>query len=195
MRVCAGTMVAGLVIRCVLVFMHAGAFQSRPLVYMLTPCRLDGLVVGALIAMKIREPGGYDALRRQIRVPALVSAALLCALALLQLEAGAPAMARSPILETVGYPALAIAFGGLLVASLGPWRQIMSTRLLRWLGLYSYGLYVLHPFVIRIFRERSPLVFGTWGFAIAATAASLAIAWLSYQLYERHWLALKNRLT
>ena len=194
-RVCTSTMVVGLAIRCVLVFMHAGAFQSRPLVYMLTPCRLDGLVVGALIAMKVREPGGYNALRRRIRVPALVSAALLCALALLQLEDGAPAMARSPILETVGYPALAIAFGGLLVASLGPCRQIMSSPLLRWLGLYSYGLYVLHPFVIRAFRERSPLVFGSWEFAIATTATSVAIAWLSYQLYERHWLALKNRLT
>ena len=194
-RVCAGTMVAGFVLRCVLVFMHAGAYESRPLVYMLTPCRLDGLVVGALIAMQIREPGGYAALCRRIRLPALISAALLCALALLQLEDGAPAMARSPIVETVGYPALAIAFGGFLVASLGPWRQIMSSRVLRCLGLYSYGLYVLHPFVIRAFRERSPLVFGTWGFALAATATSLAIAWLSYQLYERHWLALKSRLT
>jgi peptidoglycan/LPS O-acetylase OafA/YrhL len=194
-RVCLGTLVAGLVIRSVLVFTHADAYASRPLVYMLTPCRLDGLVVGSLIAMKVRDPGGYADLWRRIRVPALVCATFLCANALLQMEFGAPAMARSPIVETVGYPALAIAFGGLLVASLGPWRQVMSARPLRWLGVYSYGIYVLHPFAVDALRQWSHLVLGTWAFAIAATAASLAIAWLSYQLYERHWLALKRRWT
>ena len=71
----------------------------------------------------------------------------------------------------------------------------MSNGVLRWLGVYSYGLYVLHPFVVRAFRQRSTLVLGTWQFAVAATVSSLVIAWLSYQLYERHWLALKNRLT
>jgi peptidoglycan/LPS O-acetylase OafA/YrhL len=96
-------------------------------------------------------------------------------------------------MHIVGYPALATAFGGLLLAAMGPWRTVFALAPLRWLGVYSYGIYVFHPFVVRAFRQRSTLAFGGWAFAAAAVAVSLAVAWLSYQLYEKHWLALKRR--
>ncbi len=193
MRTCIVAIGIGLVVRCALVLAHPDAWRDSISVYVLTPCRLDGLVVGSLLGIGIRDPDGYNGIARRVRLPAIACAAFLGAVCVWQISKGVAPLSRTPIVETIGYTALAIAFGGLLVAALGPLRQPFSAWPLRWLGIYSYGIYVIHPFVIRALRQRTTLTFGSWQFAAAATICSLAAAWLSYQLYERHWLALKRR--
>ncbi len=193
-RLCGAAIFSGLVIRVALLVLHAPGSDSILFIYVLTPCRLDGLAVGALVAMAIRGPGGRLALARRIRLPAFISLLFVAAIAIILGIQGTEPTFRSPIVETLGYPALAVAFGGLLVAALGPLRSFFSSWPLRWLGIHSYGLYLLHPFVVRAFRQGSSLTFGSWEFALAAATCSLFVAWLSYNLYERHWLALKGRL-
>ena len=72
------------------------------------------------------------------------------------------------------------------------------------LGRYSYGLYVVHYFVHEAAGGRcwrrwpaGAAALATRGgvlaYAAAATALSLGLAWLSWHLFERRFLALKSR--
>ena len=79
-----------------------------------------------------------------------------------------------------------------------------NSRLLRFFGKYSYGLYVFHypliPVLILFFpMERITACFGSVflgkiAYIAAAIAASLVLAMLSWHLYEKHFLKLKDVL-
>ncbi len=55
-RLCGAAIFSGLVIRVALLVLHAPGSDSILFIYVLTPCRLDGLAVGALVAMAIAAP-------------------------------------------------------------------------------------------------------------------------------------------
>jgi peptidoglycan/LPS O-acetylase OafA/YrhL len=71
------------------------------------------------------------------------------------------------------------------------------------LGTYSYGLYVYHHFIsYYLIANRTDLELARWlgshlaAVALQATlgvAASLAVAYLSYELFEKRFLRLKRR--
>jgi peptidoglycan/LPS O-acetylase OafA/YrhL len=81
---------------------------------------------------------------------------------------------------------------------------MLSAGWLRAFGKYSYGLYLIHPPVMRAVREYvfDPLAFEKFGLAAwnaqllfyaAATAPAFALAWLSWQWFEAPILRLKAR--
>ncbi len=80
--------------------------------------------------------------------------------------------------------------------------KFFSGAFLRWMGKYSYGIYVyhhaLHAVWIRFIWETivKPLVGGGWAgtilYTLIATAASLGLAYLSWHLFEARILALKR---
>jgi peptidoglycan/LPS O-acetylase OafA/YrhL len=79
----------------------------------------------------------------------------------------------------------------------------LSSPVLRFFGKYSYGLYVLHPMVYAGVRRcwgdhglpaiAGSLLPGRIAFAAAAMSASVIAALLSWHLWEKHWLRLKER--
>ena len=98
---------------------------------------------------------------------------------------------------------VALASGALLAWSLraGMFSQLCSTRLLRFFGKYSYGLYVLHmtflPLLTRVIRPSLLNLTGSKAIAVLGSAAlviaiSSAAAWLSFHLYEKRFLRLKR---
>ena len=109
-------------------------------------------------------------------------------------------------MQTAGYTALALGYAGIVtLAAVGPadsWlARFFRCSALRTLGRYSYALYLFHVPVRRFIRdEYFPVAsFPTWLgsplpgqllFYVAATAPALALAWISWHLYERQWLAL-----
>jgi peptidoglycan/LPS O-acetylase OafA/YrhL len=103
---------------------------------------------------------------------------------------------------------IALSFGALLVASLVAPRTSFPGRLLqsgamRFLGKYSYGLYVFHGVIAFALQERRVLdaltaKLGSSLLAlivqtVAGAGASLLVAVASYELFEKHFLRLKDR--
>jgi peptidoglycan/LPS O-acetylase OafA/YrhL len=106
-----------------------------------------------------------------------------------------------PVMWIFAYPLVATATAaGLLVGmGRGPVRYFLSLRPLRWFGKYSFGLYVWHPIIGMILLHSqvsyvSPTS-GKWAVLLAASAAlvlDLLVAWLSFNLWEKHFLDLKR---
>ncbi len=172
--------------------------------FRVTPGRLDGLALGAALAVLFRTAGARAWLARAW--PWAVGLGATGFLAL-----GAPLgfdMHRAP-LELWSHTLLAVAFGGLLAgavlsdAAAGPLARRLSAAPLRALGRVSYGLYVWHYFIhygcVRALRTHPATAAllatraGYLAYAAAGVAASVAVAWASFHLLERRFLALKDR--
>lgn len=173
--------------------------------FRVTPGRVDELALGALLAVLFRAPAARAALARWWPLAAALGAAGFVAL-------GGPRGfdMHDPSLEVFGHTLLAVGFGGLLAGAVAtggtrhPLARLLGTRPLVALGRYSYGLYVVHYLVhvgaLQALRARpwgAALLAGRAGYlayAAAGIAASLALAWGSFHLVERRFLALKDRL-
>jgi len=172
--------------------------------YVLTPARLDTLAVGGLVALLATHEAGLAHLRRWAG-----KAAGLAAIGLALVVVGRQGLeAEDPIVQVVGYPLLAVFFGALLAwivtrpaASLPS--RLFASRVLTIFGRYSYGLYVFHhPLVF--FLQRQGMLVHSWprifglelpsqvAFIFFATGLTLALALVSWHLWERRFLNLKR---
>jgi peptidoglycan/LPS O-acetylase OafA/YrhL len=172
--------------------------------YVLTPFRLDGLALGAFLAVTARQPGGLDRLVRALPAVAITSSALLV------VTFGWTRLVSRDSMELV-LPVRAAIIQVLLAcllvwALLAPERSSVSrffrSRWLIFLGTYSYGLYVYHHFISyylvvnRTERDLAALL-GSHSAAIAlqaslGVAVSVAIAYISYEFFEKRFLGLKR---
>jgi peptidoglycan/LPS O-acetylase OafA/YrhL len=172
--------------------------------YRVTPGRVDQLALGALLAVLFRSVAGRAWLNRWWRP---VAAAGALAFVALGLPLGPFDMHRAPM-EIWSHTLLGLAYGGLLAGAVagegsgGGLQRFLGAAPLQVLGRYSYGLYVVHYFVheaaVAALRGWPPgaAVLSTRGgvmaYAGAATAVSLALAWLSWHLFEKRFLTLKS---
>jgi len=165
--------------------------------YFPTPCRLDGLAIGALVAILSRDTGGLVRLSGMARWAA---GAAIAGLGVLILARGGLSFADKPT----------VVFGPLLVSLLaasaissvtGPtpatWLvSVLRNDFLRMSGKYSYGLYLFHGLLLK------PLVIlmppdglsklGNLGFICVFALSSYGAAFASWHLFEKHWLKLKT---
>jgi peptidoglycan/LPS O-acetylase OafA/YrhL len=171
--------------------------------YVLTPFRLDGLCLGGFLAAWGRGPGGVPSLGRLARPLAL--GALATMLVTFGISRIVPSLQLA--FHEVRVTMFDVLFGALIVRSLtAPPGTFVAwffrSRWMRWLGVYSYGLYVFHHFIAFYFvRHQTEFVVTRWVGshtlavvlqAAVGTAASLVIALASYTLFESRFLALKR---
>ncbi len=189
-------------------FVTLGA--DRLWAYVLTPCRMDGLAIGCLVAIVLRDGSGTGVIgraRELVRGARVLSTvAGLTILAIIAYHRttgflGGPGQA-------VGHTVIAALFAGLLVMTLASPRagwltRFFTQRWLRTLGKYSYALYLFHMVIHRLVREyvygledfhtlmgsRLP---GQLVFYAICTSLSLAAAWVSWHVLEKHFLRLKR---
>lgn len=170
-----------------------------------TICRADSLMLGGALAMLYRS-GRWDYVR--VLAPwGFLFAVVSVAGSILLLQ---PFFDRHSLLsamwaEGLRFSVLAVGFASLIAWSLCPGsicEWIFQLRWMRFFGKYSYGIYVLHVFVLSAIslRLRTYLLGITHSkfFAVAAAgvtslALSVIVAYLSYHLYERPFLRLKRR--
>lgn len=170
----------------------------------LTPFKLDGLALGAFLAVMVRQPGGWAWLTGGLPRIAAVAGGLLA------MTFVWTAFVSRNELELVGairgglYQTL---LACLLVYVLAAAKDTMTSRFfcsrsMVLLGTYSYGLYVYHHFISYYLIANNTEMelaarLGSHWLAVALQAslgilASLVLAYLSYEFFEKRFLNLKH---
>lgn len=162
----------------------------------LTFCQLDSLAVGAALSVFIREGTGLERLRRPANVAAGATALFVIT------ENVFPQVAASNWRLAASGTFWSAAFGAMLVAALGGYGRSAArwfeARALRFLGKYSYGIYVFHwpigRLVATLFPSsaKSSSVMTAVAFMCLAMGASIGAAYVSWHLFEKHFLRLKR---
>jgi peptidoglycan/LPS O-acetylase OafA/YrhL len=195
---------AALLLRIVL-YVHGAAPLT---IFMSTPCRMDTLLLGGCVALIIRGDSQWIP-RRWMLPMAFVCAAVIAGWTLLHVHRD---VRNAFFGATFGYTVIALGCVAMLIATLdesSPAHLFFRWGILRSLGKYSYGIYVLHILIAH--------VFGTWmerllgasmrnfltpvlhshvlavlvEFGLNCGVVFLA-AYCSYHLYEVHFLRLKR---
>jgi peptidoglycan/LPS O-acetylase OafA/YrhL len=174
-------------------FVHAGVLF-----------RADSLLLGGALALLYRSTAWERVLK--IAPIGFLAAACLIVLSILYLT---PRLQPNPLAtalwqEGLRYSLLALGFACLIAWSLRPAsivQFVFQRNWLRFLGKYSYGLYVLHIFVLAavqpilrewLFHVAHSKMIAAAGSAILGLLLAVLAAYLSYHLYERPFLRLKH---
>jgi peptidoglycan/LPS O-acetylase OafA/YrhL len=210
---CAALAIGGAALRTALLM--AGVSQVSVFVLPVThvePLALGGLIAASLPGPLVAPNGLAGAVERaamrlgSTRRAWWIAGALATTAILLALTAAA----HSPLapLLNIGLPLVALGSAAVVAAAAvaephtavgrglgGPARV---SRALRWLGVVSYGLYVLHYPIFHVadvlaaragLDDSGPSMLAARALALAA---SLVAAWASWHLWEKRWLALKR---
>jgi len=204
MILCAALVVGALAVRIVLVAPISASFASVAAANILLPARVDTLALGALLALALR--GGSELARYRPHAY-LAAAGALALLAILFITRGG-LLVFDRYVQTIGYSALALLFTAVLLLVLtsrpgAALHRIFTHPTLRFLGRYSYAIYVFHPLVAvelaaQLYRwDDVRTVFGSQIpmniiFSLGCTAISVTAAWFSWHLFEKQVLKLKR---
>jgi peptidoglycan/LPS O-acetylase OafA/YrhL len=169
-----------------------------------TVTRMDSLLCGAVGALLCRDPMALPALRKwspRIFVVMIVAFAVGALLFLVRPDASLY------FIETIGFSLLALGFASLVVHAAASGgapiavQRVFRNGTLTAFGKYSYGIYVFHVPVLMTcdaliyWRLPVSLAHNPW-FSIAyvglLATTSFVIAKVSYEYFERRFLALKR---
>jgi peptidoglycan/LPS O-acetylase OafA/YrhL len=201
MRLCLVLMAASLALRVgLLAFGVIGPGRDWNWIYMELPTHLDGLVLGSWLALATRH-WSTPVLLRHTRWPFWLAIAVLAGI----LVQARTADYATDAMSSVGFTAIAVIFAGLLLRCFVPGSaatRFFDTAFLRFLGRYSYGIYVYH----RLFNPlMTPVLYwlearlhsraaGSLVYLALWFTSSIGVAVFSYRFFESPFLRLKDRL-
>jgi peptidoglycan/LPS O-acetylase OafA/YrhL len=197
--VCLYLSMIALVVRGIMVFSGASSWT----VYAATTSRLDALALGGAGACLLRIPAARAWLASRL------TAVNLAALALFVV--GVP-ITRAYDTDTIqcqifGYTLLAFCCAILVTTAAADGEQASPTilgRILGWAplrscGKYSYAIYIFHQLIHKLWGEpwmvttfgSSPPAHAVYLYSVTIGLVSFGAAYLSYQLLEKYFLALR----
>ena len=209
MWTCVSVAVASILLRLAIV-----ASGARPIcgVSFFTPCRVDGLIAGSSLAPHRANHSDWERVRPWAGPTAWGIAAVLLAIALAQGHFTPDAdPIRMPlaaidgsVVVTLGLALLAVFFTATIILAFSAaegskLRQFLESHWLRAVGKYSYAIYVFHALILSITVQTFSLasvlpLYAAKSLVVAwVLATSFLVAWLSYHVYEKHFLRLKGR--
>ena len=179
----------------------SGRGVSPWFLYSFTACRADALLLGGSLALLFRsdKPPVAAAVRRYAPWCGLLAFAAVLAVSF---RADGLDWYGDARLHTYGFTLLAIAACGLLATTQGDAPRVLSQPWLRFLGKYSYGLYVLHRlftaslihalhhWLLPFLRSDSVSGMAAW---VLAWAFTLGLTMASFRWFESPFLRLKHR--
>ena len=197
-QLCLWTIVFALVMR--VLFWWAGVAEEGNFA---TVTKMDTLAIGGYLACLQRGAGNVarPGLRGRGPVVAFVVGAV-AALAV-ALWGGSFFRPTNRHIFLFGLFPIAVLFGATLGLTLAaraasPWIRFLRTRPMIAIGKVSYGIYIVHWPLVLALQPIWPVPGGFWvrqgTFLVAITLGSYLLAALSYYLYERRFLDLKDRL-
>lgn len=156
--------------------------------FLLMPCRADGLLIGILLALIVRDTNLFQSISRY-------RSTVFGALALTALGMAA-LLLRADLFSVFTFTVVSAFFGLLVLASLLLSETTILNRALtyaplRWIGLISYGLYLYHEAVALILHHvllgKAPNIATAAGFTVMliSLGASVGVAALSFYGFER----------
>lgn len=169
--------------------------------YRLTFMRLDGLALGSLVAVAYAAGDKHWSLTVQLARLAWLPLFGLLVFIFFNVSAFYPS---SSFVLVVGHSLLSLFFSSVLVLAIGSrnraFNQFLTMPWLTQMGLYSYGIYVVHwPLLLVAQAAGVPTRMGV-GSSIAATTlflslgilSSVALGAVTYHGYEKHFLKLRK---
>lgn len=198
---CGGVIVISPLVRLVSGLSGASWLQ----VYLATPCRMDGIAAGSLLAALLRLPECRP--ERLLRVARIVATAAACGLILLY--PGKFLYGMKAVGLVAGFSLTSLLFAAvmllLLFAPAGDRAAgVFGGRWLGFFGKYSYAIYLTHMPVRDIMRRllfTDAQLSGLHGLSllgrqvlyfVIGIGGPVALACLSWHLYEKQWLKLKR---
>jgi len=185
-----------LVLRIVLASMGL----SNMSIYHVTFCRIDAFAIGSLIAVLYRTKDGLQPFVVISKIVAIVCFFLILGLFVIGRDI--------QLVVMLSFSVFSLLFGSFLLLAVAGKEDNNIVQFLRWpflrfFGKYSYGLYVFHLPISRFLRKNValfkelPTVFGSYipaqiMYIAFASAITLIVSVLSWNLYEKHFLKLKN---
>jgi peptidoglycan/LPS O-acetylase OafA/YrhL len=171
--------------------------------YLITPCRVDGLAMGGLLALLVRTDVHVERVRRWAWT--FGGVALLALVAVSFRRGGFNHYGRT--MNLAGFTFLAICFASIVALLISarpnsPARRLLEHPALISIGRYSFAMYVLHFIFMRPFLYYfAPAAMGRWlhslnagifVYAMASAVTTYLLAFASWRLFEKHFLRLKR---
>lgn len=190
---CGAGLVLALPLRIYMVHLYAGDFTAMAL----TSSRVDGLLVGAMLAIFLRR--GLIPLR-WIYLALAVGASLLGYIAAFHHR---ELIATYVYMPTIGITGFALVMGAFLALSQHriPWlHRVLTLGWLRTTGKYSYGMYIYHVPIYLVSVKILARYFGisvpmplhfAWLYIAVLIGVTFLVAKLSYDYIESRILGLK----
>lgn len=172
--------------------------------YVFTLFRLDGLALGAFMAVLVRQPGGLSWLAARLPRAALIAGALFLATYVWTRLVSRQGV---EVIMSIRLCLIQMLLACLLLWALTARERAMVVRFFthRWmvlLGTYSYGLYVYHHFISYAFSSNETVLVverWVWSHTLAMLlqaafgfALSCLLAYLSYEYVEARFLKMKR---
>jgi len=185
-----------LVLTSPLVLLALYYYLGDTVTYVSTPGRLGELTCGAWLSIALRKPDKWAALERYFPIIALITGlSLLLERSFLPILK--PIEQTSMMLFSVACVGIATDSGNRVT------RVVFQSGMLRWLGTYSYGIYVYHHVFKNAWRQFLwngwilPTVGPGWLakmlYILSAGGITLGLAWISWKFFEAPILSLKSR--
>lgn len=204
LKVCVAFILGSLGLRMAMYFADVNALA----IYTLTPCRFDGLCLGALLAVAVRGEGGGEKWLGWLRGMRWKLLGPAAAFIVVTFVVNSRTDFGRDVLRPLRESCWAMVFAAIVCFALTSPKgtlvhRFFTSRPMTFLGKYSYGLYVFHAmFTYWMHGAHTIDVVNGWvGWHFGAVllqaalgiGASIAVALLSFHLFEKRFLKIKER--
>jgi peptidoglycan/LPS O-acetylase OafA/YrhL len=169
--------------------------------YVLLPCHMEGLALGALVAIRFRS-GPWELPKASLAIGTVVLMLATCIGSYLSKPPIVGYACVSKFARLPGYSIASFAFAGvvlLLILSRGSrYTRLLRTAPIGYMATISYGTYLLHSLAAELIRFLSQagihLGYPRYRYFFSAVTLSIVAASISWFAFERPLTRLKDRL-